>query len=172
MSNLWKSYKVKALFLLFPGIKVNQELIKIHYPGWIMRIYFNFADNSKMLGDLCLLACENPESLDLCNVQNLPGTPHINASKLFPRIWRFFPILDPQVGGKLSQSICLWSIPESEKPFSNYTPTLLDCVSPLLLYHRHNVNVVFNVEPSIWSNYNKGTRITTTLGKESSMNGN
>jgi len=34
---------------------------------------------------------------DICDARNLPGTPMIDASEVFPMNWRFFPTLDPQV---------------------------------------------------------------------------
>ena len=45
---------------------------------------------------LCDLACKSP-ILDICNAKRLPGTPEVDASKIFPMMWRFFPTLDPQV---------------------------------------------------------------------------
>ena len=45
---------------------------------------------------LCDLACRNA-LLDICNVRQLPGTPQMDASNIFPMVWRFFPTIDRQV---------------------------------------------------------------------------
>ena len=49
-----------------------------------------------IMGDLCQLACQY-SNFDLCYIQERPGTPIHNASKVFAMNWRFFPTLDPQV---------------------------------------------------------------------------
>lgn len=51
--------------------------------------------------ELCDLACNN-SLLDLCYTKQLPGTPMVDAHKVFPMNWRFFPTLDPQVKKKES----------------------------------------------------------------------
>ena len=63
-----------------------------------MRIYFDLDLGSPVLRDLCQLACQNPDTLDLCHVGDLPGTPHQDAREVFPMNWRFFPMLDLQAG--------------------------------------------------------------------------
>ncbi len=48
--------------------------------------------------ELCELACNDP-NLDLCYVRRIPTAGDI--SKVFAMIWRFFPIIDPQVSANL-----------------------------------------------------------------------
>lgn len=80
----------------FEGIKGNLKLMPKYYPGWTMRVYFDLNKGDAILNDLCDLACENP-ILDICHAGELPGTPMIDARKVFAMNWRFFPTLDPQV---------------------------------------------------------------------------
>ena len=61
-----------------------------------MRLYFNMNEDNQISNTFCHLFCQN-SNLDLCDVSNLPGTPMLDANKVFPMIWRFFPTLDPQV---------------------------------------------------------------------------
>ena len=67
-----------------------------YYPGWVMRLYFDLARTDPVLKMFCDLACSD-NNLDICYIRELPGTPMIDASKVFPMNWRFFPTLDPQV---------------------------------------------------------------------------
>jgi len=78
----------------FQGIKENLLLLPKHYPGWIIRVYYDLPTGHPTLSDLCTLACGNP-SLDLCYVQDIPSSGDI--SSIFAMNWRFFPTLDPQV---------------------------------------------------------------------------
>ena len=80
----------------FEGISGNLRLMPTYYPDWVMRVYYDLDDRDPILQDLCELACENP-MLDICNVRHLPGTPMVDAAKVFAMNWRFFPTLDPQV---------------------------------------------------------------------------
>ena len=84
----------------FEGIAANLALMPKHYPGWVMRVYYNLDGRPEMLKDLCELACGN-EQLDICDAGKLPGVPKTDARKVFPMIWRFFPTLDPQVTNQL-----------------------------------------------------------------------
>jgi hypothetical protein len=43
---------------------------------------------------LCDLSCDD-SSLDLCDIRRLPIA--YDAKEIFPRNWRFFAALDPQV---------------------------------------------------------------------------
>jgi hypothetical protein len=70
--------------------------MKVHYPGWVMRLYFDLDSKDSLLKTLCDLACSD-NNLDICYVGKLPGTPMVNAAKVFARNWRMFPTLDPQV---------------------------------------------------------------------------
>jgi hypothetical protein len=80
----------------FEGIIGNLELMPKYYPGWIMRLYYDLDKTDPVLKDLCKLACNDP-NIDICDAKHLPGTPFIDASKVFAMDWRFFPTLDPQV---------------------------------------------------------------------------
>merc|ERR1719391_1390928 len=62
-----------------------------------MRLYLDdLSLEASLFNDVCQLACSN-NNLDLCYVRTLPGMPLVNASHIFPMLWRFFPTLDPQV---------------------------------------------------------------------------
>ena len=74
----------------------NLELLPVYYTDWVMWVYTDLDKFDRRFEDLCSLACQNP-NLDICDARNLPGTPLVDAAKVFPRNWRFFPSLDPQV---------------------------------------------------------------------------
>jgi hypothetical protein len=80
----------------FEGIKENLKMMPVLYPGWVMRLYFDLDQNDPVLKMVCDLACSDI-NLDICYVAKLPGTPMIDATKVFAMDWRFFPTLDPQV---------------------------------------------------------------------------
>ena len=80
----------------FEGIEPNLKSMASYYPGWIMRVYFDLDSDDPIHDKLCQLACQDT-NLDICDVRNLPGTPMKNALKVFGKIWRWFPTLDPQV---------------------------------------------------------------------------
>ena len=83
----------------FEGIKDNLDMMPSLYPDWTMRLYFDLDPNDPIISDLCELACKS-EILDLCHAGQLPGVPMVDARKVFPMNWRFFPTLDPQVTRK------------------------------------------------------------------------
>ena len=80
----------------FEGIIGNLELMPKYYPGWVMRLYYDLDAKDPVFQDLCQLACKH-KNLDICDAKHLPGTPFIDASRIFAMNWRFFPTLDPQV---------------------------------------------------------------------------
>ena len=80
----------------FEGIAENLRLLQKYYPGWTMRLYHSFEEKDSVMTKLCDLAC-NDQNLDLCDAENLPGTPMKDATKVFAMNWRFFPTIDPQV---------------------------------------------------------------------------
>ena len=80
----------------YEGIAANLNILPIHYPGWIMRLYHNFDKSSPVFEEICNLACSN-SNLDICDAANLPGNPIKDATKAFERNWRLFPTVDPQV---------------------------------------------------------------------------
>ena len=80
----------------FEGIKGNMEIITKHYPGYVMRLYFDLVSEHPILHELKDLQKVH-HNLDICDVNTLPGTRLANATKMFPMVWRFFPTLDPQV---------------------------------------------------------------------------
>jgi len=88
----------------YQGIEENLKLMARYYPGWSMRLYYDLDAQGKQMQNICQLACQNPE-LDLCNASALPGTPMLNAGRVFPLNWRFFPTLDPQVDILLSRDL-------------------------------------------------------------------
>ncbi len=56
-----------------------------------MRLYLEARTDKT---DLCDLACSE-SNLDLCDVEQNPQFG--NVSFIFPMVWRFLPVLDPQV---------------------------------------------------------------------------
>ena len=108
-----KSGKVKENTFL-EGISINIARLQKFYPGryltkqrregghcvcagFTMRLYHNTSAGDPLLGLLCQHACDNPW-VDLCRVQ--PGT-----QDLFPMLWRFLPVLDPQVELAMSRDL-------------------------------------------------------------------
>ena len=91
-----------------------------------MRLYFDLDESDPIMDELCLLACSDPK-LDLCKVSKLPGNPMTNASEVFPRNWRFFPSVDPQVKVCLPASALFLGCnqPFSMPWYSNEPPDLL-----------------------------------------------
>ena len=80
----------------FQGILNNLEVMPRFYPGYSMRLYYDIDKNGKIFSELCEVACSNP-IIDLCDMNNLPGTLFEEPMKIHPPNWRFFPTLDPQV---------------------------------------------------------------------------
>ena len=78
------------------GIASNARNIAAKYPGWVMRLYYDLPEKDPVKDELCKLACEE-NNIDLCHAKNLPGSPIVDATGVFPMNWRFFPSLDPQV---------------------------------------------------------------------------
>ena len=82
--------------LYLSGIKGNLDIMPLLYPGWVMRIYIDIDANDTALPNLYKLVSTNP-NIDLCHVQNLPGTHKKEASDVLGANWRFYPALDQQV---------------------------------------------------------------------------
>ena len=100
------------------GIEDNLQKIKILYGDiWIMRLYHDIPEDSESLGKVCEIACKN-SMIELCNV-NQNSNIYIKIStitsktpqegepihKIYPLIWRFLPILDPNVDILLSRDL-------------------------------------------------------------------
>ena len=80
----------------FAGIQDNLISMAQFYPGWTMRLYHDLTKENPLFQNLCTLACSNNQ-LDLCYVNQLPGSPFVDASRIFPMNWKFFPTIDEQV---------------------------------------------------------------------------
>ena len=80
----------------FAGIQDNLISMAQYLPGWTMRLYHNLTQENPLFQNLCNLACSNNQ-LDLCYVNQLPGSPFVDASRVFPMNWKFFPTIDEQV---------------------------------------------------------------------------
>ncbi len=81
--------------LQFQGIRENLELIKKHYPGWVMRLYYDLqSEESPVLDELCQISCSEP-MFDACDASRNARLG--NASILYPLVWRFLPAIDVQV---------------------------------------------------------------------------
>lgn len=68
----------------------------------MLRLYYDLEPDSPLMDDVCSLACADP-NLDLCHVRDIPAAGDI--SKIFAMIWRFFPLLDPQVDHFVSRDL-------------------------------------------------------------------
>ena len=87
---------------IIQGIADNLDLVPRHYPGWVIRVYYDLEPEDPELRRLCDLACSNP-SLDICHVRNNPASGDI--SQIFAMNWRFFPTLDPNVDTFVSRDL-------------------------------------------------------------------
>ena len=88
----------------FRGILGNLKLMPKYYPGWVMRLYYDLDKADPIFQDLCQLACHDA-NLDICDAKHLPGTPFVDARRVFAMNWRFFPTLDPQVDVFVSRDL-------------------------------------------------------------------
>ena len=85
------------------GIRDNLRLMKHHYPGFTMRLYYEVLDpEGDAMQELCHIACEDP-SFDLCDPLHNPKLG--NATVLYPLLWRFLPVIDRQVDVFLSRDL-------------------------------------------------------------------
>ena len=57
--------------------------------GFSMRLYHNLQSDDPLLSLFCQYACDE-DIFDLCYIEN-------EKEKLFPMLWRFLPVIDPQV---------------------------------------------------------------------------
>ena len=82
----------------FAGVEQNVRKIgEVPYPReFRIRLYYRLSSTSPTRDRLCALACEDDSRLDLCDVENLPGR-RSNVSDVLPVLWRFLPVVDPQV---------------------------------------------------------------------------
>ena len=98
------------------GIEDNLQKIKTLYGDtWIMRLYHDISEDSKSAGKICEIACKNSQ-IELCNVKNQKSNNNIQIAgnnqdgeqqihRIYPLIWRFLPILDPNVDILLSRDL-------------------------------------------------------------------
>ena len=92
----------------FKGIETNLQEMQELYPDWTMRLYHEFPADSPQMAQLCQWSCQYSH-LQLCHAQHIPALG--NVSKVFPMIWRFLPLLDPQVTHFLSRDLDSHLIP-------------------------------------------------------------
>ena len=98
------------------GIEDNLQKIKTLYGDtWIMRLYHDISEDSESAGKICEIACKNSQ-IELCNVKNQKSNNNIQIAgnnqdgeqqihRIYPLIWRFLPILDPNVDILLSRDL-------------------------------------------------------------------
>ena len=68
-----------------------------------MRLYYEVNEyQGEVMKQLCELACKEVD-LDLCDANANPKL--VNASLLYPLLWRFLPVLDRQVDYFLSRDL-------------------------------------------------------------------
>jgi len=86
------------------GISENLKLIQDFYPGWLFRLHVNIESLGEDVADmLCNLHCSST-IFDICPINTLIA-PDFNISKAPGTIWRFLPLLDPQVEVALVRDI-------------------------------------------------------------------
>ena len=89
----------------FEGVEQNLGALASHYgQGWIMRLYHNLGPQHPLHTKICALACSSPQ-LDLCYVPELHEEVRAEALSVFPTMWRFLPVRDPQVEVLLSRDL-------------------------------------------------------------------
>ena len=64
--------KVKILQLLIGSKNILEYAF---LKGWIIRLYYDLAQDDPILPKLCGLSCQT--NFDLCDIQRLPGTVYI-----------------------------------------------------------------------------------------------
>jgi hypothetical protein len=87
----------------FNGIKLNLLAARELYgPEWTMRLYYKVnKTRTSVIQQLCDLACTYP-NLDICKVDTHQFGEWAN---LHPFIWRFFPLIDPDVDIMFSRDL-------------------------------------------------------------------
>ena len=89
-----QSHKRAEKMKYFEGIPKILEILPSTYANdWTMRLYHDLDPNDEQHEKLCQIACANP-NIDLCNAKNIPALGDV--SKMFPKNWRFLPMMDPQ----------------------------------------------------------------------------
>ena len=63
--------KVQILQILI----VQKNILNDFLIGWIIRLYYDLAQDDPILPKLCGLSCQT--NFDLCDIQRLPGTVYI-----------------------------------------------------------------------------------------------
>ena len=79
----------------FEGIEANLKSMKDFYPSWNMRLYINLTEHNLLMEHLCKISCEN-DIIDICDISDFPKS-NFEVEKVPPSMWRFLPVLDPQV---------------------------------------------------------------------------
>ena len=82
-------YNARPIY--YKGFDSILKNITILYPGWYARIY---TDTPKI--EVLLNLKQKYKNLHICDALHLPP-PNTTAKKIPGMIWRFFPLLDPQV---------------------------------------------------------------------------
>ena len=88
------------------GFRRNLQSVKNNYPGYIMRLYHNYEQNSSMMKTMCEVFCDEP-LLDLCDIKGevLKYAYSYDLTKVPGRMWRFLPMADPLVSEFHSRDI-------------------------------------------------------------------
>jgi hypothetical protein len=97
----------------YNSIKTISKLAKKYYPGWVVRIYYDFSINDTAI---CELEClkENDEyinNVDFCNVNKIPFGSAIDswtALYMHKMTWRWLPIGDSFVDYFMSRDTDAW----------------------------------------------------------------
>ena len=101
------SYSLFGEELLFAGrFEMNLAAVKKYYPGYIMRIYHNYTQNSVMMKKLCDNFCQE-SILDLCDIKSdlIKTSFSHELTNISARMWRFLPMADPLVSEWHSRDI-------------------------------------------------------------------
>ena len=100
--------------LYYSEIKTISKQVAKHYPGWIMRIYYDKSINQSIICDYeCLKDEVTGKYTNICNINEIPfGNPvkTWDAQYMHSMKWRFLPIGDPFVDMFISRDLDSWII--------------------------------------------------------------
>ena len=56
----------------FKGFQTNIELLPMHYPGWVIRIYHDIEEGDPLNDMFCEFSCKY-DYVDMCNARFIPA---------------------------------------------------------------------------------------------------
>ena len=80
----------------FKGILENAQVLNDFYPAWTIRLYHDLEKSDPISCGLCELT-KKFKNLDICDVRKISPKFETDIKSIYPMIWRYLPVLDPQV---------------------------------------------------------------------------